>query len=91
MPAKITSIYCYFPLIAIILLHYKRHIEEIKMGREVLVVASKVKNYIKNQAGFNTSAKAIDGLSDKVRQLCDNAIGNARGSKRKTVMDKDFQ
>ena len=60
------------------------------MGSEILVVSSKVKNYIKSKGGMNTSARAIDMLSSKVRELCNGAIDNAKGSGRKTVMDKDF-
>ena len=58
-------------------------------GKEVLVVASKVKAYIKSKGGMNTSATAIDALSDKVRELCDAAIENAKNDKRKTVKDRD--
>lgn len=59
-------------------------------GNEVLVVTSKVKNYIRTKAGFNTSANAIGILSDRVRGLCDKAIENARNDKRKTIKDRDF-
>ena len=58
--------------------------------KETLVVASKVKNYIKTASGFNCSAKVIDVLSDKVREICDAAIENAKSSKRKTVQEKDI-
>jgi histone H3/H4 len=60
------------------------------MSKDVLIVTSKVKNYIKSKAGMSTSASVVDVLSDKVRELCDAAIENAQNSKRKTVMDKDF-
>ena len=39
-------------------------------GKEIVVVASKIKSYIKTQAGMNTSAAVMDILSEKVRQLC---------------------
>ena len=58
--------------------------------KETLVVASKVKNYIKTVGGLNCSAKEIDVLSDKVREVCDAAIENAKNSKRKTVLEKDI-
>ncbi len=57
--------------------------------KEVLVVMSKVKGYIKD-AGMMTSASVAETLSDKVRELCDAAIESAKSAKRKTVMDKDF-
>jgi histone H3/H4 len=57
---------------------------------EVLIVASKLKNYIRAKSGMNTSASVLGVLSDKVRQLCDQAIENARADGRKTVKDRDF-
>lgn len=59
-------------------------------GAEVLVVASKLKNYIRAKSGMNTSAAVMDALSGKIRELCDRAIETARGEGRKTVMDRDF-
>lgn len=59
-------------------------------GKEVLVVASKVKNYIRGKSQMNTSAAVMDALSEKVRMLCDQAIENAKREGRKTVMDRDF-
>jgi len=59
-------------------------------NNETLVVASKVKNYIRSQSGMNTAANAITALSDKIRELCDQAIENARSDKRKTVKDRDI-
>jgi histone H3/H4 len=59
-------------------------------GGEVLVVASKIKNYIKANAGMNTSAAVMEVLSGKIRGLCDQAIATAKSEGRKTVMDRDF-
>lgn len=59
-------------------------------GNEVLVVASKLKNYIREKSGMNTSASVLEVISGKVRQLCDQAIENARNDGRKTVKDRDF-
>ena len=58
--------------------------------KEILVVASKLKNYIRNKSGMNTSAAVVDVLSDKIRELCDQAIEAAKQDGRKTVMDRDF-
>lgn len=58
---------------------------------EVLVVASKLKNYIRSKSGMNTSSAVMEALSNKIRQLCDQAIENAKSDGRKTVMDRDFQ
>ncbi len=58
--------------------------------KETLVVSSKVKNYIKSNGDLKCSAKVIDVLSDKIREICDTAITNAKNDKRKTVQDKDI-
>ena len=57
---------------------------------EALVVASKVKKLIKDEAGLSTSSQAIDQLTVRVQAACNKAIENARADKRKTVMDRDF-
>ena len=57
---------------------------------EVLVVASKVKNYIKANGDMKTSSAVLNVLSDKIRTLCSQAIENARNDGRKTVLDRDF-
>jgi histone H3/H4 len=57
---------------------------------EVLVVASKVKNYIKANGEMKTSSSVLEVLSDRIRSLCQQAIENARNDGRKTVLDRDF-
>ena len=57
---------------------------------EVLVVASKVKSYIREEADMKTSASVLSALSDKIRAMCDAAIESARNDGRKTVLDRDF-
>lgn len=59
--------------------------------QEVLVIASRLKDYIQVRSEFNTSASVMDVLSDHLRILCDRAIENARADGRKTVMDRDFE
>ncbi len=58
--------------------------------REVLIIASRLKEFVQARADMNTSAQVIDILSDYVRILCDRAIDNARADGRKTLMDRDF-
>lgn len=59
--------------------------------REILVVVSKLKAYIKARSGFNTSDSVSEALSDHLRRLCDRAIENAGADSRKTVLDRDFK
>jgi len=54
------------------------------------VVASKVKTYIKDKSGMNTSTTVFDALTRIVEKEIDKAIENAQTNKRKTVMDRDF-
>lgn len=60
------------------------------MPREVLIIASRLKEYIQARSDMNTSAQVMDALSDFVRIACDRAIDNARADGRKTVLDRDF-
>lgn len=58
--------------------------------RDVLIVVSKLKKYIRDRSGMNTSDGVIDKLSDHVRAICDGAIRTAGRDGRKTVMDRDL-
>ena len=59
--------------------------------KEVLIVASKLKKYVKDRHDLNTSASVMDKLSDLVRYLVDDAVIRARQEGRKTLMDRDFK
>lgn len=59
------------------------------LPRDVLVVVSKLKAYIRARSGMNTSDGAMSVLSDRLRRICDDAIRNAARAGRKTVMDRD--
>ena len=58
--------------------------------KEILVVASRFKNYVKARYDFNTSDSVFDVLSDELRRVADRAVENARADGRKTVLDRDF-
>lgn len=58
--------------------------------RETLIVASKLKAYVRARSGMNTSDSVMTSLSEHVRALCDDAIRQARRAERKTIMDRDF-
>ncbi len=62
-----------------------------KSSEEILVVASKLKNYIRVKSGMNTSSSVLEAISSQIRRLCDEAIEQAKKAGRKTVMDRDFQ
>jgi len=58
--------------------------------KEILVVVSKLKQYIRSVSGMNTAGNVAPALSDTIRKLCDQAIEKAKTDGRKTVMDRDF-
>ena len=59
--------------------------------RDILIVVSKMKKYIKDRSGMNCSDAVADRLSDHVRALCDDAIRAAARDERKTVLDRDVR
>ena len=67
------------------------HVDEKALPRDVLVVVSKLKAYVRARSGFNTSDGVTDVLSDHLRELCKQAIRNAASDGRKTVLDRDFR
>ena len=56
---------------------------------DVLIVVSKMKKYIRDRSGMNTSDAVAEALGDHVRSVCDDAIRNAARDGRKTVLDRD--
>jgi hypothetical protein len=56
---------------------------------EILIVVSKLKKYIRDRSGMNTSDAVANALGDHVRSVCDEAIRAAASDGRKTVLDRD--
>ena len=59
------------------------------VDKDILIVVSKMKKYIKDRSGFNCSDAVADVLSEHVRALCDDSIRAAGRDGRKTVLDRD--
>jgi hypothetical protein len=57
---------------------------------EVLIVASRLKDYVRAKAGYNTSDRVLEPLSEIVRRIADQAIENARRDGRMTVLERDI-
>jgi histone H3/H4 len=57
--------------------------------KDVLIVVSKMKKYIKDRSGFNCSDAVAEYLSEHVRAICDDAIRMAARDERRTVLDRD--
>ena len=64
---------------------------QVEQNYEILIVASKLKQFIKDKYDMNTSSNVMDILSSKVRDLTDSAVDKARMEGRKTVMDRDYE
>ena len=64
------------------------HLQEAE--HEILIVVSKVKKYIKDRSGMNTSDAVTDLLSDHIRAICDDGIRAAARDDRKTVLERDL-
>ncbi len=60
-------------------------------GSEVLVVVSKLKQFIRDQSGMNTSEDVAATLSNHLRAICIEAIKEAALDDRKTVKGRDFK
>ena len=56
--------------------------------RESLIVASKVKGYIKSKK-MMTSSDALDTISDQVYSMLDAAIARTKANRRTTVKPQD--
>lgn len=57
---------------------------------EILVVASRLKHYVRARAGLKTSDKVLMPLSDHLRALVDEAIERARSEGRGTLLARDI-
>ena len=62
-----------------------------ELPKDVLVVMSKLKAYVRARSGMNTSDTVSGILYDHLRKLCNEAIRNAARDGRKTVLDRDFE
>jgi len=57
--------------------------------KDILIVVSKLKKYIKDRSGMNCSDSVADMLSEHVRAVADESIRAAARDERKTVLDRD--
>lgn len=62
-----------------------------EVPQEVLIIASRLKDYVRAISGFNTSDRALEPLSEIIREAVGEAVRNARAEGRKTVLDRDVR
>ncbi len=62
------------------------------MGKDIqmLVVKSKVREYIKTLGEFNVAGDFVDALNIQVAHLLKSAAGRTKANSRKTVSAKDI-
>jgi histone H3/H4 len=54
------------------------------------VIASRLKNFIKQAHDLNCSDGVLEPLSEEVRRLAGRAARNAAEDGRKTILERDF-
>jgi len=59
------------------------------IDRDMLVVMSKMKKYIKDRSGMSCADAVGDVLSEHLRAICDESIRAAGRAERKTVLERD--
>jgi hypothetical protein len=59
------------------------------VDRDILIVVSKLKKYIKDRSGMNCGDAVAEVISDHVRALCDESIRAAGRDERRTVLERD--
>jgi hypothetical protein len=59
--------------------------------KEVLIVVSKLKKFVRDRSGMNTSDGAVPVLSEHLRWLSVEALRKAAEDGRKTVLDRDYE
>ena len=57
---------------------------------ESLVVASKIKRYVKESAQMATSSQSFDQLSARIQKICEASANKALTDKRRTLLERDF-
>jgi histone H3/H4 len=67
----------------------KKKAKKAKKG-EMLIKKSLVQEYIKSRGDFRVSAESFEALSERVMNLCDEAMDRAEINRRKTVQKQDF-
>jgi hypothetical protein len=60
-----------------------------KKPKEILVVASKIKEYIKSK-GLQSSGEVVPALSQKIYDMIDDATSRTKENKRSTVRPHDL-
>jgi hypothetical protein len=61
-----------------------------QIPHEILIVASRLKDYVRLRSGYNTSDGVLEPLSEIVRRVCDEAMERAEREGRRTILERDI-
>jgi hypothetical protein len=67
----------------------KKKAKKATTAKEPLIVASKVKNYVRSNK-MMTSSDALGSISEKVYCMLDSAMCRAKANKRSTIKPQDL-
>ena len=67
----------------------KKKAKKSKAPKEPLIVASKVKNYVK-ASGMMSSREFLEALNGAICEVIDKAVTRAQENKRSTVQPRDL-
>ena len=67
----------------------KRKKKPAKKTTEILVVQSKVREYLKGQGDFNIGSDLVGAVSKKLEAILDDAARRAGDNGRKTIQARD--
>lgn len=57
--------------------------------KEILVVQSKVREYLKSKGDFNIGSDLVGAVSDRIEMMLDDAARRAGDNGRKTIQARD--
>lgn len=60
-----------------------------KESGEILVVQSKVREYLKNQGDYNIGSDLVGAVSGRVEEVLNDAARRAKDNGRKTIQARD--
>ncbi len=67
----------------------KKKAKKAKSSGEILVVQSKVREYLKGQGDYNIGSDLVGAVSSRVEEVLQSAAKRAKDNGRKTIQARD--
>ncbi len=67
----------------------KKKAKKAKSSGEILVVQSKVREYLKGQGDYNIGSDLVGAVSSRVEEVLSSAARRAKDNGRKTIQARD--